>query len=69
MKAVTTVLTASVAETEWDSVNSVWVYDDPEFTLNGNVNFYYQMSGMELGFFSLPFKTVSWREINPEIEP
>ena len=58
-----------VAQTDWDSVNSVWVYDDPEFTLNGNVNFYYQLSGIELGFFSLPFKTVSWREINPEIEP
>lgn len=50
-------------------VSGSWVYDDPKFTLDGTLNLYYQLSGIQLAFYSLPFKTVSWREINPEIEP
>ncbi|MEE8586378.1 MAG: hypothetical protein V3T83_16150, partial [Acidobacteriota bacterium] len=44
-------------------------FGNPTFTLGGNSNFYYSSSMIDLANNLLPFTTISWREITPEIEP
>ncbi|MEE8350474.1 MAG: hypothetical protein V3R94_12940 [Acidobacteriota bacterium] len=46
-----------------------WGYGGPEVTLAGNSNFYFQGSGINLGYTSLPLKVLSWREVLRELEP
>ena len=46
-----------------------WAYGIPEVTISGNSNFYFQGTGITLGYTSLPLKILSWREILRELEP
>jgi hypothetical protein len=46
-----------------------WGYGTPQATLAGNSNFYFQGSGINLGYTSLPLKVLSWREVLRELEP
>ncbi|MDA2934824.1 pilus assembly PilX N-terminal domain-containing protein [Acidobacteria bacterium AH-259-D05] len=50
-------------------VNGDYTYDIPQISISGVSKFYYQGSGMELGYELLPIKLKSWREIAPEFEP
>ena len=52
-----------------DNGDGTWSYSTPSFTVAGNSNFYYQASGIGLGFGLLPMKKLTWREVFPEIEP
>ncbi len=52
-----------------DNGNGTWSYGTPSFTVAGNSNFYYQATGIGMGFGLLPLKRLAWREVFPELEP
>jgi hypothetical protein len=52
-----------------DNGDGTWSYGTPSFTVAGNSNFYYQASGIGMGFGLLPLKKLTWREVFPELEP
>lgn len=52
-----------------DNGDGTWSYGTPSFTVAGNSNFYYQSSGIGMGFGLLPLKKITWREVFPELEP
>jgi hypothetical protein len=52
-----------------DNGDGTWSYGTPSFTVAGNSNFYYQSTGIGMGFGLLPLRNLTWREIFPEIEP
>jgi hypothetical protein len=52
-----------------DNGDGTWSYGIPSFTVAGNSNFYYQSSGIGMGFGLLPLKKLTWREVFPELEP
>ena len=52
-----------------DNGDGTWSYGTPSFTVAGNSNFYYQSSGIGMGFGLLPLKRLTWREVFPELEP
>jgi hypothetical protein len=52
-----------------DQGNGQYTFGAPTFSLSGNSNFYLKKSYIRMGISLLPLKTLSWREITPEIEP
>lgn len=52
-----------------DNGDGTWSYGTPSFTVAGNSNFYYQSTGIGMGFGLLPLKRLTWREVFPELEP
>ena len=52
-----------------DNGDGTWSYGAPTFTVAGNSNFYYQESGIQLGYSMLPLTQLAYREIIPELEP
>ena len=58
-----------VAKTSYDAGTDTWSYGIPAFTVAGNSNFYFQSTGVGMGFGLLPIRKLSWREVYPEIEP
>jgi len=52
-----------------DNGDGTWSYGTPSFTVAGSSNFYYQSTGIGMGFGLLPLRNLTWREIFPEIEP
>jgi hypothetical protein len=46
-----------------------WGYGTPAVSISGNSDFYFQGSGINLGYTSLPLKILSWREVLREQEP
>lgn len=49
--------------------NGQYSFGTPAFTLSGNTKFYFKSEAVRMGMSLLPMKTLSWREITPEIEP
>jgi hypothetical protein len=52
-----------------DNGDGTWSYGTPSFTVAGNSNFYYQATGIGMGFGLLHLKRLTWREVFPELEP
>jgi hypothetical protein len=52
-----------------DQGNGQYTFGAPNFSISGNSNFYLKKSYIRMGITLLPLKTLSWREITPEIEP
>ncbi len=52
-----------------DNGDGTWSYGSPTFTVAGNSDFYYQESGIQLGYSMLPLTQLAYREIIPELEP
>ncbi|MDA2934746.1 hypothetical protein MYX82_10445 [Acidobacteria bacterium AH-259-D05] len=50
-------------------VNGDYAYGIPQLSISGLSKFYYQGSGIQLGYSLLPMKNMVWREITPEIDP
>ncbi|MBI4446155.1 MAG: pilus assembly PilX N-terminal domain-containing protein [Acidobacteria bacterium] len=52
-----------------DDGNGQYTFGNPAVTLSGNSNFYFKSENVRMGLSLLPLKTLTWREITPEIEP
>ncbi|MGH9340718.1 MAG: hypothetical protein ACRD1R_14270 [Acidobacteriota bacterium] len=52
-----------------DNGDGSYSFGVPSFSLSGKSEFYFNSSNIKMGMSLLPMKTLSWREITPEIEP